>query len=430
MQPIKNLNEVINWNKEFISKNNNTRYYENENFYNVEKIGKKIYRAKYKNSEQYFILKSLNLDHGIIKEELIHGYKLHSEVNFHKNLINIFGITGKENQDGQMKEYLLVMEYADDSSLRDYLKENFNNLTWEDKYEFAYQLACVVSFLHDKGIAHHDLYPGNIFFHQKTIKLANFGLLNRINSEVIQSCTLNEKNDVYSIGVLLWKISSGRPPFDNELYDANLIKKILQGYRETIVPDTPADYSNLYIECWNNEQDNRPTMNQVVDKLKTIITKTTTQLSNSNNKSDVNNCLLYGKLFHMINVVEIEPTTQNVHENIFEEDLRFVIDEFVNIYFKEINEGKEESVYNSNSITLLGCYYNLGIGTNIDMKKAFELYYKAVNLGNYDSQYHLALLYEYGNGIEKDINKAIYWYKKSAEQGFQSAQNKLESLQI
>ncbi|RGB24649.1 hypothetical protein C1646_772784 [Rhizophagus diaphanus] len=60
--------------------------------------------------------------------------------------------------------------------------------------------------------------------------------------------------------VLLWEISSGRPPFKDELYDGNLIKNILQGYRETIVLDTFADYSNLYTECWSNEPGNRPTL--------------------------------------------------------------------------------------------------------------------------------------------------------------------------
>jgi serine/threonine protein kinase len=56
-----------------------------------------------------------------------------------------------------MKKYLFVMEYADGGSLQNYLKENFNNLTWEDKYKLAYQLACAVSCLHDEGIVHRDL---------------------------------------------------------------------------------------------------------------------------------------------------------------------------------------------------------------------------------------------------------------------------------
>ncbi|CAB4440963.1 unnamed protein product [Rhizophagus irregularis] len=180
-----------------------------------------------------FIL-SFNIDNDILKEELIHEFKLQSKVNFHNNLINFFGITDKENQNGQMKEYLLVMEYANGGSLRDYLKENFNNLTWKDKYELAYQLACAILFLHDKGIAYHDLYPGNIFFHQKTIKLANFTLLNRI-----KRVSENQSEPC----LRFWNDSMG-------------------DIKETNVLGTPVDYSNLYTECWNNEPNKRPTMRQ------------------------------------------------------------------------------------------------------------------------------------------------------------------------
>ncbi|CAB4377186.1 unnamed protein product [Rhizophagus irregularis] len=46
--------------------------------------------------------------------------------------------------------------------------------------------------------------------------------------------------------------------------------EISSGLRETIVPNTPVEYSNLYIECWDNDPDNRPTISQVVDKLKSM----------------------------------------------------------------------------------------------------------------------------------------------------------------
>jgi len=59
---------------------------------------------------------------------------------------------------------------------------------------------------------------------------------------------LNPKSDVYSVGVLLWQISSGHRPFyaENEKYDANLIMEIKEGKREKIVKDTPIEYSKLY----------------------------------------------------------------------------------------------------------------------------------------------------------------------------------------
>jgi serine/threonine protein kinase len=70
----------------------------------------------------------------------------------------------------------------------------------------------------------------------------------RNNSNPTQMYSLNKKSDVYSVGVLLWEISSGRPPFydEDEQYDIDLNVKILQGLREKVVPDTPEDYVKVY----------------------------------------------------------------------------------------------------------------------------------------------------------------------------------------
>ena len=70
----------------------------------------------------------------------------------------------------------------------------------------------------------------------------SFGRKNNNNNKY----TLNEKSDIYSVGVLLWEISSGQPPFFNESYDINLILEISQGLRETPIPNTPEDYVKLY----------------------------------------------------------------------------------------------------------------------------------------------------------------------------------------
>jgi hypothetical protein len=60
--------------------------------------------------------------------------------------------------------------------------------------------------------------------------------------------SLNEKSDVYSVGVLLWEISSGELPFytEGEHYDVGLMFDISQGLRETVVPDTPEEYVKIY----------------------------------------------------------------------------------------------------------------------------------------------------------------------------------------
>jgi hypothetical protein len=71
-------------------------------------------------------------------------------------------------------------------------------------------------------------------------------LFNRKNND--NNYMLNEKSDVYSIGVLLWEISSGKPPFYTDGIDelVQLKTKISRGLRETPIPDTPDDYISLY----------------------------------------------------------------------------------------------------------------------------------------------------------------------------------------
>ena len=68
------------------------------------------------------------------------------------------------------------------------------------------------------------------------------------NNQTTQVYSLNKKSDVYSVGVLLWEISSGQPPFyiEDGQYDVSLILDISQGIRETVVPDTPEDYVKIY----------------------------------------------------------------------------------------------------------------------------------------------------------------------------------------
>ena len=75
----------------------------------------------------------------------------------------------------------------------------------------------------------------------------------RNNNKQAQVYLLSEKSDVYSVGVLLWEISSGRPPFYNkgESYDIGLAMDILQGFRETPVPNTPEDYVKIYTGKYN-----------------------------------------------------------------------------------------------------------------------------------------------------------------------------------
>ena len=62
---------------------------------------------------------------------------------------------------------------------------------------------------------------------------------------------LSKKSDVYSIGVLMWQVSSGRRPFEDQGANFYLQMDIQRGKREEIIHGTPTKYSNLY-NTWFN----------------------------------------------------------------------------------------------------------------------------------------------------------------------------------
>ncbi|GBC04840.1 hypothetical protein RclHR1_00590026 [Rhizophagus clarus] len=285
------------------------KLYEFKNFSNVKVIGAgefgAVYRANWKDSEQYVALKTFKSLNNNTAKEIVHELELQREVDYHKNIIRFHGITMFEENNGAFRNYSLVMEYANNGTLQDYLKKD---LTWDAKFEIAYQLACAVSCLHNEGIVHRDLHSKNVLVHDDTIKLADFGLSKRIDKSVTSNITklfgvipyidpkkfnnpeykLNKTSDVYSIGVLLWEISSGKRPFKNEKYDLNLGLKILEDHREEIIPNTPTNYSKLYTECWDIEPNNRPNMKDVLNRLKKLINKQTNNDDQNDQDSDNN----------------------------------------------------------------------------------------------------------------------------------------------
>ena len=72
----------------------------------------------------------------------------------------------------------------------------------------------------------------------------------------------NKKSDIYSLGVLFWEISSGKPPFLNvEKY--KIIVDIADGAREIPMKNTPEKYRQLYENCWKQDPDQRPDIDEV-----------------------------------------------------------------------------------------------------------------------------------------------------------------------
>src|SRR5437764_664303 len=72
---------------------------------------------------------------------------------------------------------------------------------------------------------------------------------------------LNEKSDIYSLGVLFWEISSGKPPFLKIKH--KMIVDIAGGAREIPIKNTPEKYQQLYENCWKEDPDQRPNVDEV-----------------------------------------------------------------------------------------------------------------------------------------------------------------------
>ncbi|GBC02999.1 hypothetical protein RclHR1_04920008 [Rhizophagus clarus] len=441
-----NSNEWINWIEESIEKKQ-IKHYDYKHFNNIQEIGfgsfGGVYRANWKVSHNYFALKSfLNFD--IAAKEIVNELKLQHEVDFHENIIRFYGVTA-ENQSDNSTKYSLVMECADSGTLRNYLSERFENLTWNDTHS------------------------NNILVHKNIIKLADFGLSKRIeesfkiqsklfgmvayvdpqifnNNHQLQKYSLHKKSDVYSTGILLWEITSGRPPFCNEPYDVGLAMKISQGLREKPIYNTPEDYISLYSDCWNNIPDNRPTINQVVAKLSAIISKENIQLSSdqlikSNLKTYENiiNNSLYEEMSHVIqyfnkiHIKEMKPSmsldnnfsiivNEIIHhlEDMEIERERHEVVNYLNSYnitLQEIHNWLLNNQDNSDSIFLLGRFNQLGIEVEVDKQKAFELYQKAANLRNVFGITSLGSCYFNGIGTVVNKQKAFELYLKAANLG-------------
>ncbi|KAF9977726.1 hypothetical protein BGZ73_005089 [Actinomortierella ambigua] len=219
-----------------------------------------------------------------VPTDFIQEVKIHKRVGDCENVIKCWGVTWIASA----RVYGMVLQFAAYGSLRDFLREHFTRLDWHRKIRLAKDVAQGLRFIHEEDVCHHDLHSRNVLIDQnKRALITDFGLSRNqpqdemrqhsagprgvvpyISPERLSSASFNHSSDIYSLGVIMWELTSGHPPFSNNGEAPFMLAfHILGGLRETVVEGTPEEYAALYQRCWDKDPAARPCLDEIINSL-------------------------------------------------------------------------------------------------------------------------------------------------------------------
>lgn len=189
-----------------------------------------IYRAKDIQEDRVVAVKILKTEYAG-SEEFLRRFRNESKaiaLLSHPNIVKIYDVGFTE------KVQFIVMEYVDGITLSDYIEQQ-GVLKWRDAVHFTVQTLKALQHAHDRGIVHRDIKSSNIMLlRDGTIKVMDFGIarFNRENNKTMSEKTIgsvhyispeqargditDERSDIYSIGVALYEMLTGKKPFDGD----------------------------------------------------------------------------------------------------------------------------------------------------------------------------------------------------------------------
>ncbi|GBC07874.1 hypothetical protein RclHR1_07750001, partial [Rhizophagus clarus] len=292
-------------------------------FYEITKIGKggfaTIYSAIWKDGPIYWDFKK-NLTRDLNKKvalkclnntqnltnELLNEIKAYSTkaVNYTSGIIKVYGIS----QDPVTQNYVIVLQYAEGGNFNNWINvnENYKNFNWENKMQTLCYIANGLKEIHEKQMVHRDFHTGNIllispFFQDAANRtyISDMGLCGKIGSinqnniygvmpyvapEVLRGKPYTQVADIYSFGMIMYFVATGRQPFDNCAHDHNLVLDICNGVRPEISElEAPKSYIDLMKSCWNSNPENRPNVIKLYKLLRSINTSKKSEIKEAEN---------------------------------------------------------------------------------------------------------------------------------------------------
>src|SRR6266498_158029 len=184
-------------------------------------------------------------------------------------------------QDPETKEFMMIIRFADKGNLRSSLSNNFNNILWENKIDLLRDALKNLRDLHKLGYFHKDFHSGNILQTGLINYISDFGLSGPANEqkcddkvygvmpyiapEVLNGEEYTSSSDIYSVGVVMAELSSGKPPFYNKKHNLSLALAICNGLRPEFGKGTPEFYKKLAYKCMDANSNERPTTKELWD---------------------------------------------------------------------------------------------------------------------------------------------------------------------
>ncbi|MBQ8921102.1 MAG: Stk1 family PASTA domain-containing Ser/Thr kinase [Oscillospiraceae bacterium] len=203
----------------------------------------------------------------------------------HPNIVKVFDVGFSE------RIQFIVMEYIDGITLNEYMQQQ-GQLGWKDAVHFILQILRALQHAHSKGIVHRDIKPQNIMMlRDGTIKVMDFGIakfaredgktgtdkaigtVHYISPEQARGGATDAKSDLYSVGVMLYEMLTGKKPFDtdNPVSIAVMHMQAKVPLPHTVRPDLQIGLEEIILKAMEKDPANRyQSARDMMDDLQTF----------------------------------------------------------------------------------------------------------------------------------------------------------------